>query len=210
MVILARSCRLLAAVITAVFLSGCVAGPAGPYYSVNEQPPPQPGGGYLAVGQMDRTFVLRVDDRTPFGLGHLPQAMNTLYQKGYDLVRRDREADFELGVSFFASARDNPDQRAGNMLGGALLGAATGAIIGGALGSPGRGAAIGAGSGAALGLIAPAGATVIQVDLRTRSYSDGTASFKSALVDLAHVPPQDVQRVIDMQVSRMVETLPNK
>ncbi len=209
MITLGRTCRLLAAVVAAVFLSGCVAGPTGHYYSVSE-PDYQQGATYLAVGQTDRAFVLRVADRTPFGLGQLPQARSTLYQKGYDMVGREREADFELDVSFFASARDNPEQRAGNTLGGALLGAATGALIGGALGSPARGAAIGAGSGAFLGLVAPAGATVVQIDIRTRSFRDGTTSYKTSLVDLAHVPPYDVQRVIDMQVSRLLETLPSR
>ncbi len=209
MITMARTCRLLAAFVAAIFLSGCVAGPAGNYYSVNE--PDYPAGpSLLAVGQMDRTFVLRIDDRTPFGLWHLPMSRSTLYQKGYDLVGRDREADFELDVSFFATARDNPEQRAGNTLGGALLGAATGALIGGALGSPARGAAIGAGSGAFLGLVAPAGATVVQIDIRTRSFRDGTTSYKTALIDLAHVPQYDVQRVVDMQVSRLLETLPSK
>lgn len=195
-------------------IAGCAT--PGPYYSVQEQPavqtggPAGHGGGYLMVGHHDRRYILRVEDRTPFGLGNLPQSMNALYQKGYDQVGRQRQADFELSVSFYAMARDNPEARAGNVIGGALLGAATGAIIGGALGSPGSGAAIGAGSGAALGLVAPADAAMVRIDIQTQSFKDGTASSKTAMVDLAHVPPYDVQRVIDMQVARMLEGLPGR
>jgi len=212
----ARSFAVLFIVFGMAVMAGCAAGPS-PYYSVQEQPavqtggPPGPGGGgYLMVGPQDRNYSLRIEDRTPFGLGNLPQSMNTLYQKGYDQVRRQREADFELDLSFYAMSRDNPDARAGNVVGGALLGAATGAIIGGALGSPGKGAAIGAGSGAALGLVAPADAAMVRIDIRTQSFRDGSASSKSALVDLANVPPYDVQRVIDLQLSRMLEALPGR
>ncbi len=209
---LARSLGYLSMVFAIALLAGCVAspaGPGGPYYS-GSQPPAvgTGGGGYLTVGPQDRLYVLHVDDRTPLGLYNLPQSTNLLYQKGYDQVGREREADFALDVSFSSYTRDNPEQRAGQMVGGALLGAATGAIIGGAVGSPGRGAAIGAGSGAALGLVAPAGAAVVQVDIRTRSLRDGTVSSESATVDLAHVPPHDFQRVIDIQVSRMLQSLP--
>jgi hypothetical protein len=188
-------------------LAGCASGPPAPYYSVSEQPAP-PGGGILSVGPGDRFYALHVDDRTPFGLHQLPQAMNLLYTKGYDQVRRQREADFLLTLSFAAMSRDNPEARAGHTIGGALLGAATGAIIGGALGSPGKGAAIGAGSGAALGLLAPADAAMVRIDIKTESLRDGSASYKSALVDLANVPPYDVGRVVDLQVSRMLDVLP--
>jgi hypothetical protein len=189
-------------------LAGCVSGPPGPYYSVSEQPAPQGGGGILTVGPQDRFYSLHVDDRTPFGLYQLPQSMNLLYTKGYDQVRRQRESDFLLNISFFAMSRDNPEARAGHAIGGALLGAATGAIIGGALGSPGTGAAIGAGSGAALGLVAPADAAMVRIDIKTESLRDGSSSYKSVLVDLANVPPYDVQHVIDLQVSRMLDSLP--
>lgn len=189
-------------------LAGCVTGPPGPYYSVSEQPAQPGGGGILTVGPGDRFYALHMDDRTPFGLHQLPQSMNLLYTKGYDMVRRQREADFLLNLSFVAMSRDNPEARAGNTIGGALLGAATGAIIGGALGSPGKGAAIGAGSGAALGLLAPADAAMVRIDIKTESLRDGTVSYKSALVDLANVPPYDVGRVIDLQVSRMLDVLP--
>jgi hypothetical protein len=190
-------------------LAGCVTGPPGPYYSVSEQPTPQGQGGLLTVGPGDHFYSLHVDDRTPFGLYRLPQSMDLLYAKGYDQVRRQREADFLLDVTFSAMSRDNPEARAGNAIGGALLGAATGAVIGGALGAPGRGAAIGAGSGAALGLVAPANAAMVRIDIKTESFRDGTKSYKSALVDLANVPPYDVGRVIDLQFSRMLDTLPS-
>lgn len=210
----------LMALFAMVMLTGCVAGPAGPYYSVQEQPAVQPAGpapppgpppsNLLTVGPRDRIYTMRIDDRTPFGLRNLPATRQMLYQKGYDQARRDREADFEIDLVFDPSARDNPQQRAEHVVGGALLGAATGAIIGGALGAPGRGAAIGAGSGAALGLVAPAGAAMVRIDIRTQSFRDGISSFRSALVDLANVPPGDVQRVIDTQVSRMVDSLPTR
>lgn len=207
---LAWSWKLVTVAFAAVLLAGCVAGPPAPYYSVQEQPVASNGGGQIMVGPYDRLYLLRVDDRTPFALQQLPQSMNLLYEKGYDQVRREREADFMLSISFYAMSRDNPEARAGHAVGGALLGAATGAIIGGALGSPGTGAAIGAGSGAALGLVAPADAAMVRIDINTQSYRDRTSSYKSALVDLANVPPYDVQRVIDMQVSRMLQVLPGK
>jgi hypothetical protein len=133
-----------------------------------------------------------------------------MYQKGYDQVGRQREADFGLDISVFAEARDNPNRRAEHVVGGALLGAATGAIIGGALGRPGVGAGIGAGSGAALGLAAPADTPMVRIDIRTQSFTDGSSTFRSAIVDLEHVPPYDVPRVVDTQVSRMLDTLPAK
>lgn len=202
------SLKIAAVVLMLAMLAGCVTGTPAPYYSVSEQPAPHEEGSNLAVGPADRFYALHVDDRTPFELHNLPQSVNLLYTKGYDMVRRQREADFLLNVTFVAMARDNPEARAANTFGGALLGAATGAIIGGALGSPGKGAAIGAGSGAALGLVAPAGAAMVQIEIKTESLKDGSTSFKSAVVDLANVPPYDVGRVIDIQVSRMLDTLP--
>ncbi|MFZ2445486.1 MAG: YMGG-like glycine zipper-containing protein [Syntrophobacteraceae bacterium] len=212
---LARSCVALITVCAMALVGGCAA--PGPSYTVQEQPavqsggpPAASGGGFLTVGPQDRTYVLRLDDRTPFGLGNLPQSLDLLYQKGYDQVGRQREADFQLGLTFVATARDNPEARAGNVVGGALLGAATGAIIGGALGSPGRGAAIGAGSGAALGLVSPAESAMVRIDVRIQSFRDGTISSKSAVVDLTNVPPEEAQNVIDMQLSRMLDALPAK
>ncbi|MCE5336088.1 MAG: hypothetical protein LLG06_16015 [Desulfobacteraceae bacterium] len=207
---LSWTCKTFGVALALALLAGCVAGTPAPYYSVTSAPSQvgPSGGAPLMVGLQDRFYIVRIDDRTPFGLQNLPQSQNLLYEKGYDLVRREREADFGLNISFFATARDNPEARAGNVVGGALLGAATGAIIGGALGSPGQGAAIGAGSGAALGLVAPADAAMVRVDISTQSFRDGTASSSSALVDLANVPPYDVQRVVDMQVSRMLQSLP--
>lgn len=207
---LAWSWKLLGFAFAAVLLTGCVAGTPAPYYSVSEQPVTESGGGMLTVGPQDRLYLLRIDDRTPFGLQQLPQSMNLLYEKGYDQARRERQADFVLNISFYAMSRDNPDARAGHVVGGALLGAATGAIIGGALGSPGQGAAIGAGSGAALGLVAPADAAMVRIDINTQSYRDRASSYRSAVVDLANVPPYDVQRVIDLQVYRMLQSLPVK
>jgi len=66
------------------------------------------GGGYLTVGPQDRTYVLRLDDRTPFGLGNCPSRWTILlYQKVFwTRWGRQREADFELGLSFFGMSRD--------------------------------------------------------------------------------------------------------
>ena len=211
--------RISTAVFSLVLLTGCAA--PGPYYTVSEpapapapppayQPPEEAPGGVLSVGPNDRRFVLHVENRTPFGLGPLPQSMDLLYQKGYDQVRRQREADFGLDIAVFADARDNPNRRAEHVVGGALLGAATGAIIGGALGRPGVGAGIGAGSGAALGLVAPANTPMVRIDVRAQSFTDGNSTFRSVIVDLEHVPPYDVPRVIDTQVSRMLDSLPPK
>lgn len=207
---LSWTCKTLGVALALALLAGCAAGPPAPYYSTTSSPAVvgPSGGAPLNVGVQDRFYILRIDDRTPFGLQNLPQSQNLLYEKGYDQVRREREADFALNIAFFATTRDNPNARAGNVVGGALLGAATGAIIGGALGSPGEGAAIGAGSGAALGLVAPADAAMVRIDITAQSYRDGTYSSSSAMVDLANVPPYDVQRVVDMQVSRILQTLP--
>lgn len=208
---LASSSKILTVFLALALLGGCAVGPTTPYYSVKETTPAYAGGGetgYLNVGPQDQFYVLHVEDRTPFGLHTLPRAMNVMYEKGYDQARRQREADFSLDISLFAEGRDNPDRRAGQMVGGALLGAATGAIIGAAVGDPGAGAAIGAGSGAALGLVAPADTPMVRIDIRTQSFRDGGASYKSAIVDLANVPPHDVHQVIDLQVSRMLQTLP--
>ncbi|MHC1725849.1 MAG: glycine zipper family protein [Syntrophobacteraceae bacterium] len=209
---LASSSKILTIFFALALLAGCATGPSAPYYSVKETPPSQYGGGgdvgYLTVGPQDQFYILHVEDRTPFGLHNLPKSMNTMYEKGYDQARRQREADFSLDVSLFAEARDNPDRRAGHVVGGALLGAATGAIIGAAVGDPGAGAAIGAGSGAALGLVSPADTPMVRIDIRVQSFRDGGSSYKSAMVDLANVPPHDVHHVIDLQVSRMLQTLP--
>lgn len=203
-----RSFKIVTLVCAIAFLGGCAAGPA-PYYSVSTPaPPPGEESGVLRVGPQDQFYVLHLEDHTPFGLQHLPQSMNVLYEKGYDHVKRERKADFALDIAFFGESRDNPQVRAGQMIGGALLGAATGAIIGGALGSPGRGAAIGAASGGTLGLVAPANTPIVRIDIRTQGLRDDYVSYKSAFVDMANVPPYDVQRVIDIQVSRMLEDLP--
>jgi hypothetical protein len=201
-------------IITTVFLVGalgaCAAGPSGPYYRVQENPAPVAAESQLNVGANDQYYTMRIDDRTPFGLQHLPQAADVLYGKGYDEVRRQNRADFTIDIAFFADYQDNPERRAGQTVGGALAGAATGAIIGGALGHPGRGAAIGAASGGALGLVAPASTPLVRIDIRIYSLNDRSSSQRSATVDLSNVPPYDVQRVIDMQVSRMLQSLPGR
>jgi hypothetical protein len=193
-------------------LGGCAAEyyPASPHYMVQENPPPATGEGYLKVGPGDVTYLMRVEDRTPFGASHLPESMNTLYQKGYDQVRREREADFSIDVALAAYGRDNPEVRTGNVIGGALLGAAAGAIIGGAAGNAGTGAAIGAASGGALGMVSPAATPLVRIDITVRSIKEGVTSSRSATIDLATVPPPDVRPVIDHQVARMLQTLPSR
>ena len=133
-----------------------------------------------------------------------------MHRRGYDLVRRQREADFAVEVVLSGGLRDNPDVRAGNALGGALFGAATGAVIGAAAGDPGAGAAIGAASGGALGIIAPASTPLVRIDLNLYSLRDRTSTQRTTTIDLAGVPPYDVQRVIDFEVSRLLAALPRR
>jgi uncharacterized protein YcfJ len=153
---------------------------------------------------------MHVENRTPFGGQRFPEANRVLYEKGYDQVNRQREADFALDISLTAEPRDNPDVRAEHLLGGAILGAATGALIGAAAGAPVTGTIAGAAGGGFLGLAAPADTPMIKVDIQTRSYLDQTVSSKSVVLDMAHVSPYDVPRAIDMQVSRMLQALPAK
>ncbi|NLI80723.1 MAG: hypothetical protein GX443_03435 [Deltaproteobacteria bacterium] len=144
------------------------------------------------------------------GLHRLPRTEQLLYDKGYDRVRRERDADFAIDITLSAGLRDNPDVRAGQALGGALAGAAAGAIIGGALGDPGPGAAIGAASGGLLGLAAPAATSVVRIDVNIQSFRTGETSSATATVDLARVPPPEAFHVIDSETARLVATLPRK
>ena len=82
-------------------------------------------------------------------------------------MRRQREADFSLDIALTAEARDNPDVRAEHLLGGAILGAATGALIGAAVRAPATGAAIGAAGGGFLGLASPADTPMIRIDIQS-------------------------------------------
>ncbi len=205
--------KILAIGSVVVLIGGCATTPYGPYYTVNPAPVelnPAPAGNEpndLAVGPQDRLFLMHVDNHTPFP-PHFPQAHQVLYEKGYDQVRRQAEADFALDIALMAEPRDNPDVRAEHLLGGAVLGAATGALIGAAVRAPAAGAAIGAASGGFLGLAAPADTPMIRIDIHTRSFRDRTVSSKSVVLDMAHVPPYDVPRAIDMQISRMLQALP--
>lgn len=188
-------------------LAGCVYGPPGTYYKVQDTRQPT-GGGPFVLGPNDQYFVLRVDDSTPFGIYDLPQTGHFLYNKGYDQVRRQREADFTVEVYISGGLRENPDLRAGNTLGGAMVGAATGAMIGAAVGDPGAGAAIGAASGGALGLISPAATSFVTVDLNVYSFNERVPASRSIGIDLSTVPPFEVRRVIDVEVSRMLRPIP--
>jgi hypothetical protein len=207
------SSKILSIGFAVVLLGGCATTPYGSYYTVNTPPaeynqaPTGNGNNYLAVGPGDRTYVMHVENRSPFG-AHFPQAHRVLYEKGYDQVRRQSEADFSLDITLTAEARDNPDVRGANLLGGAILGAATGALLGAAAGAPVTGTIAGAAGGGFLGLAAPADTPMIRIDIQTQSFRDRAVSSKSAVVDMAHVSPYDVPRAIDIQVSRMLQTLP--
>ncbi len=184
-----------------------------PYYRSASLPPPAASPepySDLRVGINDRNFVMQIYDRTNIGFRRLPQAEQLLYDKGYDRVRRERDADFSIDITISMGVRDNPDVRAGQTLGGALAGAAAGAIIGGAVGDPGPGAAIGAASGGLLGLAAPAATSVARIDIKLHSFTEGRGSFASTTIDLDRVPPPDAYRVIDGEISRMLQVLPRR
>lgn len=212
-----RPMILVGFVVLLVGLTACATPPPGQYrvmenptYQYTPTPDSSYSGGYISLNPEDRFYVLQVNDQTPFGVRDLPRTDDVLFNKGYDKVRRERKADFAIDVGLTAMHAENPERRAGQTVGGALLGAAAGAAIGGALGDPGQGAAIGAASGGVLGFAAPAGTTLVRIDLRVYSYSEGRDYNKSATIDLASVPPQDVHVVIDNEVSRMLQGLPNK
>ena len=216
---LERSSKLLTVGLAVVLLGGCASTPYdNPYYSAPPPPPPaaaeqanptpqQSDPDFLTVGPEDRFYVMHVENNTPFEI-RFPQAHHVLYEKGYDQVRRQREADFALDISLFAESRDNPNVRGQHMLGSAILGAATGALFGAAGGRPVLGTIVGASTGAALGLTAPANTPMVRIQIQTRSFRDGTTSGNSVVVDMEQVPPHDVQRVVDIQVSKMLESLP--
>ncbi len=211
MKIQAKLCTVIGILFLVGFLGGCAVGPpASPYYGTVYD---QPGGEAqerFTLGPNDVTYVLDVDDRTPFGLGYLPLTVDRLYAKGYDMVRRQRDADFAVDVIFSAGSRDNPEVRGANFLGGALFGAAAGAVIGAAAGDPGVGAAIGAASGGALGMVSPADTPLVRIDVNLTSFRGGYNGHQSTVVDLSRVAPPDVRYAIDTEVSRMLHSLPRR
>lgn len=201
--------KILIVVVCAAFLSACASGPT--YYGSTPaavQTPPEPELFFNNIGPEDRRFTFHVEDRTPFGLFDLPQARNTLYSKGYDEVRRQNRADFTVSVSFTPGVQDDPQRRAGNVVGGALAGAALGAIIGGATGSAGTGAAIGAASGGTLGLVAPASSPLVRIDLNVYGFNSRLSETTGTTVDISQIPPHEVPGFIDAEVSRMLRNLP--
>lgn len=193
-------------------LGGCA---EPPYYgppAVAPGPPvvaPGPSRGFLTVGPMDRFYVMGVENNTPFEIG-LHRANRVLYEKGYNRVGRERRADFEINVALFQEARDNPELRGQQMLGGAILGAAAGALIGAAAHAPVTGTIAGAAGGGFLGASAPAATPVIRVEIHTHSFRSGMSSRRVVFVDMAHVPPYEVPRVIDYQVAKMLGALPTR
>lgn len=208
--------RILTVGFAAALLGGCATYPYQPYYTVHETPaaaaPPQAESAppsLLTVGPEDQFYFVHVDNHTGFTIS-FPQTNRVLYEKGYDRARREREADFALNISIATEARDNPDARAEHMLGGALLGAAAGALIGAAAGAPVTGTIAGAAGGGVLGLAAPADTAMIRIDVQTQSYRDGATSSRSVVLDMANVPPYDAPRVVDIQISKMLETLPTR
>ncbi|MFZ0928708.1 MAG: hypothetical protein WAN11_08905 [Syntrophobacteraceae bacterium] len=210
----AWSSKILTIGFAVALLGGCATAPYGSYYTVttppaeNNQAAPGNEANILTVGPQDHTYIMHVENRTPFGGQRFPAAHRVLYEKGYDQVKRQREADFSLDITLSAEPRDNPDVRAEHLLGGAILGAATGALLGAAAGAPVTGTIAGAAGGGFLGLAAPADTPMIRIDIQTQSFIDGTVSSKSVVLDMAHVSPYDIPRAIDMQVSRMLQTLP--
>ncbi len=204
------SSKILTIGFAVVLLGGCAeTTPYNPYYApaVSNPAPGENEANSLTVGPQDHFYIMHVENRTPFP-ARFPKVHRVLYEKGFDQVRREREADFSLDIALNAEPRDNPDLRGEHLLGGAILGAATGAIIGAATGAPVTGTIAGAAGGGFLGLAAPADSPMVRIDIRTESFSDGTTSSTSAVVDMAHVPPYNIPRVIDIQVSRMLESLP--
>lgn len=190
-----------------VTLGACA--PPPPYYHPSAGPAPEYSEPFR-IGLNDKTYTLTVEDRTPFGVHQLPASNDVLYQYGYDAVRRQKQADFAVDIILSAGAQDDPNARAANTVGGALIGAAAGAIIGGAFHDPGAGAAIGAASGGALGLAAPAATPVVRIDVHLQSFNERLTSSKSRVIDLAGVPPHEVHRVIDGQIADMLRTLPRR
>lgn len=203
-------CRFFTLVVAAVALAACAAYPPGNYYMATENQPQAGPPPSALLSPNDQSFVMQIENHTPFGLYALPGAQNVLYNKGYDEVRSSREADFSVGLVFSFGARENSDVRAGNAVGGALLGAATGAIIGGAVGDPGAGAAIGAASGGVLGLAAPAQTGMLRIDMNIYSFRERQSYQRSRTIDLTNVPPPDVPMAVDNEVSRMLENLPHR
>ncbi len=202
-----RICCFVLLLCLAGFLGGCVYGPPGTYYKVQDNRPAT-GGGPFIIGPADQNYVFQLDDNTPFGIYDLPQADRLLYNKGYDRVRRQRDADFAVEVLISGGLRENPQLRAGNTLGGAMVGAATGALIGAAVGDPASGAAIGAASGGALGLVSPAATNFVTIDLNVYSFSERVNASRSIAIDLSTVPPFEVRRVVDAEVARMLRPMP--
>ncbi len=203
------SSKILVIGFAVALLAGCA---GGGYYppAVAPGPPvvsPGASSGFLAVGPGDRFYVMGLENNTPFDV-YLHRANHVLYDKGFNRVRNERRADFAVNVSLFQEARDNPDLRGQQMLGGAVLGAAAGALLGAAAGAPATGAIAGAAGGGVLGLAAPAATPVVRIDVRTHSFRSGRNSRRTVFVDMAHVPPYNVPRVIDIQVARMLSALP--
>src|SRR5208283_2403010 len=96
----AWSLKTLTIVFAVVLLGGCATPYYGNYYTVQQPPaaapdqaPPIDQAAFLTVGPQDRYYIMHVDNATPFP-ANFPQTHRVLYERGYDQVRRDNEADF--------------------------------------------------------------------------------------------------------------------
>ena len=201
--------KILAIGFAAVLLGGCAGTPFTPPAVAPGAPTvhPGPSSGFLAVSPTDRFYVMGVENNTPFELA-FPRANSVLQQKGYNRVRTERNADFAVNIAVWQENRDNPDLRGQQLLGGAALGAAAGALLGAIAGAPATGAIAGAAGGGVLGLAAPAATPVVRIDLELHSFRTGRTPRRTVFVDMAHVPPYAIPRVIDAQVARMLDALP--
>ncbi len=187
------SAKVLAIGSAVVLLGGCCAlTPCGSRYTVKAPPAESDQAltfneaDYLTVGPQDRFYIMLVDNLTPFG-ARFPQVHRVLYEKGYDQVRKLREADFAVEITLITEARDKPDTKVEHLVGGAILGT---------------------GSGDFLGLSSTADTPMIRIDVQTKAFHDRTMSSKSVVVDMAHVAPYAIPRAIDIQISRMLQGLP--
>lgn len=205
------SSKILVIGFAVALLGGCVQTPYGPAIAPGPPGPPAvtpgPSHGFLTVGPMDRYYVMNVENNTPFEV-RFPRANQVLHRNGYDRVFRERNADFAINIALFQEARDNPNLRGEQMLGGAALGAAAGALFGAIAHAPVTGTIAGAAAGGVLGAATPAASPVIRIDIRTHSFRSGMSSQRTVFVDMANVPPYAVPRVIDIQVARMLRALP--
>ncbi len=202
--------KILAVGIAGALLGGCAAMPYGSPYA--SQPPavtPGASGGFLNVGPRDRTYVMTVENNTPFVV-NFHRANSVLQAKGYDRVLRENVANFAIDVALFTESRDSLAARGEHALVGGLLGAAGGALIGAAAGNAATGAIAGTAGGGLIGAVVPASHSIVKIAIQIHSFRTGASSQSSVCVNMANVPSYEVPRVIDNQVARMLGQLPDR